>query len=211
MIKIIDVSKVFKNEVIYENVTFDINEGDRVLFVGENGSGKSVLMKMIVGFSRPTKGRIEIDGEVLGENVDFIQNAGVYINSPEFLGTLTGVENLLYLANIKKISSEEDIMNYAKLLYFEEDIKKKYKVFSLGMKQKLRFIQAFLDKPKYLILDEPFDAVDKKSKLAMLQILEAYIDDTRALIYTTHSIDYQKFATKTYRMDADEKIVVLEA
>lgn len=205
MIKLIDVTKEFKNEMLYRDVNLEINDGDRVLLIGDNGSGKSVLMKLIVGFSQPTQGQVLVDGKKLGDKNDFIQNAGVSINQADFLNHLTGLENLLLLANYKKVSTKEDIMDLAKKLYFDQDILKKYKVFSLGMRQKMRFMQALLDKPKYLILDEPFDALDSKSKESMLEILRDYLDKDRTLIFTAHNSDVHDLATKVFLINSDTK------
>lgn len=205
MIEIKNLTKQFKNECLYEDINIQIKEGERVLIVGDNGSGKSVLMKLMVGFSQPTYGEVWVDGYKLGDRYDFIQDAGVSINQAEFINHLSGLENLEILANYKKISDKSRILELAEKLYFEKDILKPYKVFSLGMKQKMRFIQAMLDEPKYLILDEPFDALDAKSKKAMVEIIEGYLDDSKVLVYTTHNQDSQGLATRILTLLNEER------
>lgn len=159
MIEIINVSKKYKNNVLFKNLNIQLNDKS-IKIKGQNGSGKSVLLKMIVGFSMPDEGEIIVDGIKLHEDGDFIGDAGITINAPEFMKNYSGMDNLLYLAKIKGIDSMDRINELVKLFGLENDINKKYKTYSLGMKQKMRIIQALIDNPRYLILDEPFDALD---------------------------------------------------
>lgn len=207
MIEIKNVYKKYKDVVIFENLSIKFDENKKILIKGINGSGKSVLLKMIVGYSKPDSGKVIVDKKIIGKDFDFIPNAGVFINRPEFLNDLSGLENLKYLARINKKISEEDIMKFVSLFNMEKDINKKYKCYSLGMKQKMRIIQAIMEKPKYLILDEPFDSLDKKNQ----NILEKYIDDFikikgNSLIYTTHNSEFEKYCDLIYEIE-DNKLV----
>ena len=105
------------------------------------------------------------------------------------------------MSKIKKIYTKEYILNLAKLLDFDKDIQKKYKTYSLGMRQKMRIIQALMDKPKYLILDEPFDALDKKSQQQVISLLNCFICKDTLLIFTSHNMEYEKFADEIYEID----------
>lgn len=201
MIVVKDVCKKYKNIILFENLNVEIPTNKRVLIKGINGSGKSVFLKMLVGYSKPNSGKILIDNKLLGDDFDFIPNAGVSINAPEFLKNMTGMENLEYLSNIRKIASREQIMSLVKRFDLDKDIYKKYKTYSLGMKQKLRIIQAMMEKPKYLILDEPFDALDKKSQNTLLEILNDYVSKDNTLIFTSHNSEFEKFADIIYEID----------
>ena len=110
------------------------------------------------------------------------------------------MENLLELAAIRKKASKEDIMNLARKLYFEEDIDKQYRIFSLGMRQKMRVIQALMDRPRYVILDEIFDALDDVSKEALQKLLNDYLKENpqRYVIYTSHENQMDQFADQTF-------------
>lgn len=198
MIELKNINKSFKSIELFKCLNVVFEENKKILIKGVNGSGKSVLLKMIVGYSKPTNGEIHINNLQLHKDMDFLPNAGISINSPEFVGNLTGIENLKILAKIRNIASEKDIYTLAKLLNFDEDIDKKYKNYSLGMKQKLRIIQALMDQPKYLILDEPFDALDQKSCEALLKILQEFVSKGNTLIYTTHTKEYEDFADQIY-------------
>lgn len=194
MITLKEVNKKFKDIILFENLSIKIPDRKKILIKGVNGSGKSVFLKMIVGYSTPDSGEIIIDDYVLKKDRDFIDNAGVSINAPEFMKDLTGIENLMVLANIKKKVTKSEIMELVKTFGLEKNINKKYKTYSLGMKQKMRMIQAIMEKPKYLILDEPFDALDKKSQDVATKLLNKYVESGNTLIFTSHNSQYEKFA-----------------
>lgn len=203
MIKLVGVSKRFGNECIVENLHLELNK-QKIKIKGENGTGKSVLLKMIVGYCVPEQGRIFFDQDKeLRKDADFIQDAGIFINAPQFMRNWTGLENLLYLRNITGKCSEEKMIELVKFFQLEEDIKKKYKTYSLGMRQKLRLIQALLDEPRYLILDEPFDGLDKEMKKKVKNYLDAYVHEhpNRMLIYTSHDEEDDVFANQCYLLE----------
>ncbi len=203
MIKIEQVTKSFKGIEVFNNISLNIEDGQKVYIKGVNGSGKSVLLKLIVGYSKPSSGSVIVDGVTIGKDRDFIENAGISINAPEFIKNDTGIENLLELARIRKVAKECDIRDLAKLLEFDIDINKKYATYSLGMKQKMRIIQAIMDKPKYLILDEPFDALDKHIRKEVVELLEQYMKDdpTRTLIFTSHNDEMETIADVVYEVN----------
>lgn len=211
MIELKNVNKKYKNIILFKNINLIIPSNKKILIKGINGSGKSVFLKLLVGYSNVDSGKIIIDGLTLKEDTDFIQNAGVFINAPEFIKDLTGLENLEYLAKIRKVADREKILDYAQKLNFKNEILKKYKTYSLGMKQKMRFIQAVMDQPKYLILDEPFDALDNKSQLQIIDILNEYIKiKNNTLIFTSHNSKYEDFADIIYEID-NYKIKVVKS
>lgn len=202
MINVVNVSKKYKNLVLFENLNLTIPTGKKVLIKGINGSGKSVFLKLLVGYARCDSGHIEIDGFIIGKDADFINDAGVMINSPEFIGSLSGWDNLTILADIRKIATKEDIEGLVRYFELNDSIHKKYKTYSLGMKQKMRIIQAVMEKPKYLILDEPFDALDLHSQDQLLQLLSDYMEDkSNTLIYTSHNPKYEKYADMIGKID----------
>lgn len=201
MIEVKNVSKKYKDITLFEETSIKFKNGKKILIKGANGTGKSVFLKMLVGYSKIDAGEIIVDSYKIGENNDFMLNAGISINAPEFYGNWTGLENLIYLANIKKIASEDDIFKLAKEFEFENVLNKKYKTYSLGMKQKMRIIQALMDKPNYLILDEPFDALDTKSQQKVFDVLDKYINNDKILIFTSHNSDHEKFADEIYEIE----------
>lgn len=197
MIEILNVTKRYGENEVLNNVTLKIEDGKKYYICGENGIGKSVFLKMLVGYSRPTSGKIIVDQEELGKKNDFILDAGVSINSPEFVNQYTGMENLLEISKIRKIADKECIIKLAHILEIENDLNKKVAKYSLGMKQKLRLIQAIMEKPKYIILDEPFDALDQNMKQVAKKILDDAVRNGSTLIFTSHDSDADDFADIT--------------
>ncbi len=175
--------------MIFSDINIQFTEGNIYRIVGDNGTGKSVLLKLISGLSRADSGKIIVDEREVGKNGNIIINAGISINQPEFYPFYSGKQNLEYLL---KINNTYDV-DYLNLLIQELDLtdslKKLYKTYSLGMRQKLRFIQAIVEKPKYLLLDEPFNAVDSKGKKSMCDFLVEFMreDPQRVIIYTSHN------------------------
>lgn len=206
MISIKNISKKYNDLLLFEDVTIDIS-AKKTKIKGENGVGKRVLLKLIVGYSSPDSGGIWLGNKKIGEDTDFLEDAGVSINAPQFMKSWTGLENLEYLSKIKKTSNKNDILELVTLLDLSSAINKKYKTYSLGMQQKMRIIQALLDKPKYLILDEPFDALDKKSKKIVKELLNTYISKTKdsQILYTSHSEVDDDFADEIIEIK-DNKI-----
>lgn len=203
MIELINSGKQYKQKILFQDVNVTFNEGKKSFIKGINGSGKSVLMKLIVGYSTPTKGMVKVAGKIIGVDQDFIPDAGVFINAPDFIKSWTGAENLLYLANIRKVANEKKFRFLASQLNLEKDLNKKYKYYSLGMKQKLRIIQALMDEPTYLILDEPFDALDKNSQENVFDLLDNYLseDAQRILIFSSHNDMMEDFADHIYELE----------
>lgn len=201
MIKIENLCKKYGDLILFENVSLVFKEGKKILIKGINGSGKSVFLKLLVGYASITKGKIFIDNMELGKDVDYIPLSGVSINAPEFCNNMSGLDNLIYLAKIRNIATIEDIYSIAKKLDFDQYLTKKYKDYSLGMKQKMRIIQALMEKPKYLILDEPFDALDQKSQKQVIELLNQFVNEDNLLIFTSHNLEHENFADSIYEIN----------
>lgn len=201
MIKITDVDKKYKSIVLFSGLNAEFKEGRIIMIKGPNGSGKSVLLKMITGYSKCDTGRIEVNGKVIRKDVDFIQDAGIFINAPEFLMTKSGLDNLLYLAKIRNKVGEDEIRAYAKMFNIEEQLEEKVSKYSLGMKQKLRIIQAIMEEPQWLIMDEPFDALDKKSVKTLCKIMRVYRSCAKTVIFTNHIESFDSLADEIYEIE----------
>ena len=205
MIKLENISKAYKDITLFNGVNAEFESGSRIAIKGVNGSGKSVLLKMVCGYAKPDSGRILIDGQELGKGQDFIRNAGISINSPEFIDSMSGMDNLLYLIDIQKKATKEDVLALAERLRLD-GLNKKYKTYSLGMRQKMRLIQALVENPDYMILDEPFDALDDTSRETAKQVLEEY-SENKTLIFTSHNQeDIDALATVIYQIDDHQLI-----
>lgn len=123
--------------------------------------GKTVLLKTICGYMFLSSGDVFQDGVKIRNKNNYIQDAGILIENPQFLSHLTLIENLKLLKEMSSKITDEEIERWIEFYNIEEFRNTKYKNLSLGTKQKLALIQAFIHKPKVLILDEPFNALDK--------------------------------------------------
>lgn len=203
MIRLEHVAKAYKNNVIFRDLSLEIPTGASVAVTGYNGSGKSVLLKLITGFSRPDSGTITVDGNVIGKDVDFIQNAGVFINAPQFMNSATGYENLMMLAEINRKIGKEQILQILDRVKLTEAKDKKVRTYSQGMIQRLRIAQAVMEKPDILIMDEPLNALDRDGIDIAHSIFQEYIDDpSKTLLFASHNAEEIKtFATSVLHVE----------
>lgn len=184
-----NVSKEYKDKLIFRNISLNLKRGGCYAFTGYNGCGKSVLMKIICGFAAPTSGKVIIDGKILGEDIEFIEDAGVSINAPDFMNELTGFQNLKILASIQNKITDNDIRLTIQKLKLDEFIDKRVKTYSLGNKQRLRIAQAIMEQPQTLILDEPMNALDKSGIKVVRNIIRQKVEDGGTVIFTSHNTD----------------------
>lgn len=180
MIVLNDVTKTLDNNKILDNVNLVIQDGKTYGFVGRNGSGKSVLFKLIVGLFLPTSGTVEF------KNVNIQREVRALIEKPNFIDELTGFENLKLLASIQNQITDDDIIEILKELDLYNDKDKKYLKYSLGMKQKLGIAQVFMEGPKYMILDEPFAGLDEKSVNIVRNMLLEYKKQGVTILLSSH-------------------------
>ena len=156
-----NVHKSIKNKEIVKGISFSINAGEVLGFLGPNGAGKSTTLRMIVGLSTPTSGKIMIDGySITKDHVRAMSKVGCIIEGPDMYNYLSGLENLKMLSSMNKNVTKEDISKAIKLVGMQNRINDKVSTYSLGMKQRLGLAQALIHKPKLLILDEPTNGLD---------------------------------------------------
>jgi len=160
-IKISHVSKTIKNNPVIKDVSMELQSGAVYGFKGINGSGKTMLMRLISGLIRPSQGEISMNGKILGKDISFPNSIGVFLENPAFLDAYSGFNNLKLLASIKSVASDDDIRNTLLRVGLDPDSNKKYKKYSLGMKQRLGIAAAIMEKPEIVILDEPTNSLDE--------------------------------------------------
>ncbi len=159
-ITIQDAGKIIHKNVILQNVNLQWHSGKVYGLQGPNGSGKTMLMRLIAGLIRPTSGCVWIGGKRLGEDMDFPGSMGLLLENPAFLPGYTGYKNLELLASIKGTASEAQIRKTLLDVGLAPDDKRKYRKYSLGMKQRLGIAAAIMEMPDLILLDEPTNALD---------------------------------------------------
>lgn len=185
-IEIKKICKRFKNQVALENISFECTSGMIYGLIGHNGSGKSVLMKIICGLLYPDSGTIKIDGKEIGKDIDFPQSVGVIIEQPNFIPYISGYKNLKYLADINNKISKEDIINVMRKVGLDPDSKKWVARYSLGMKQRLAIAQAIMENPDLLVLDEPMNSLDAKGIQMVREYLLEMKNEGKTIILASH-------------------------
>lgn len=196
------VTKKFKEDTVLEDINVTMEQGKVYGFAGNNGSGKTVLMKCICGFLPVTSGKIYVNGKVIGTEIDFPENIGVIIETPGFLTNLTGMRNLEILAGMKSRISGEKIREAIKRAGLDPDLKKSVSKYSLGMRQRLGIAQAIMENPDFLILDEPFNGLDKHGVEDIRNLLLELKKQGKTIILASHnSEDIRILCDKVYEMD----------
>lgn len=155
-----NLSKTIKKNVVIQDISMELQSGTIYGFKGINGSGKTMLMRLICGLIRPTQGEVSINGKVLGKDLSFPESVGVFLENPAFLGSYSGFQNLKLLASIKSVADDEAIRSALSRVGLRPDDHKKYRKYSLGMKQRLGIAAAIMEKPDIVILDEPTNSLD---------------------------------------------------
>lgn len=185
-IEVKNVTKKIKGNTVLSNINLEFHSGKIYGIVGKNGSGKTMLLRILAGLIRPTEGTVHVDGQELHKDISFPPDMGIIIEKPELLEQLTGLENLKLLAEIKGIISEEQIVDFMNMFSLEPYSKKTLKKYSLGMKQKVGIIQAIMENQKLLILDEPFNALDETTVIMLRELFLKYKQESRLLVITSH-------------------------
>lgn len=181
------VSKAFGQEQVLKDVSLSIPPATIYGVAGNNGSGKTVLMKCICGFMRPDRGRILVNGVQVGKECDFPDSLGVIIETPGFLPNASGYQNLRILAALKAQIGKEEIQKTLLRVGLNPNMKKPVSKYSLGMRQRLGIAQAIMEDPKVLILDEPFNGLDKGGAAQMRQLLKELKEQGKAILLASHN------------------------
>lgn len=201
-VKIEHVTKRFGEDLVLKEVNLTLDYGQVYGIVGNNGSGKTVLMKCICGFLPATTGTIRVFGKEIGREVDFPESLGVIIETPGFLTGHTGIRNLEILADMNGRISKADIRLVLKKVGLDPDMKKPVGKYSLGMRQRLGIAQAIMEDPRFLILDEPFNGLDKYGVEEIRQLLLELKNMGKTILLASHNEeDIRILCDHVYEMD----------
>lgn len=201
-IEVCNLKKIIKKNVVLDNINLNLNDGHIYGLTGRNGSGKSVLLKIICGLYRPTNGEILIDGINYSKANMYFPDLRALIETPSFFPELTGYENLALLAKIQNKIGENEIIDSLRKVNLYEEKDKKFSEYSLGMKQKLGIAQVMMENPKIIIIDEPFNGIEEESVKKIIDILIEEKKKGKLIIISTHiKEDLNKLADKIFLID----------
>jgi ABC-2 type transport system ATP-binding protein len=202
-IQLTDVVKDIKHNRIIDHVNLHMESGKIVGLKGVNGSGKTMLMRLIAGLITPTSGTITINEKQLGKDITFPESIGILIENPAFLDAYSGFENLRLLASIKSKISDQQIRDIIDLVGLDPDDKKKYRKYSLGMKQRLGIAAAVMEEPDIVILDEPTNALDSDGVAMLKGILSRERERNALVVISCHDLDTLKeLSDEIYLMES---------
>lgn len=201
-IQVENVTKTFGKATVLDNITLSFQKGQITGLIGRNGSGKTMLLKCIVGFVPVTRGKITIDGKIIGKEIDIPRNVGVIIEAPGFLPNYSGFTNLKFLATINKKIGKEQITRTIERVGLDPTSKKHVGKYSLGMRQRLGLAQALMEDPDILLLDEPMNGLDNKGVEDIRRLLLDLKDEGKTVVIASHGKeDIQILCDTVYELD----------
>ena len=189
VISVKNYTKKLKGVTVLDDISIEFKSGKCYGLKGKNGSGKTMLMRAICGLIYPTSGYVSVDGKKIGKDISFPPSIGVLIENPAFISNYTGYKNLELLASIKGRIKAEDIRNAMESVGLEPDDKRKYRKYSLGMKQKLGIASAFMEKPDIIILDEPINAIDEEGVKKVKKLISDAKNAGAVIIVACHDAE----------------------
>lgn len=196
------VSKSFGEEQVLKDICRSFEIGKIHGIVGNNGSGKTVLMKCICGFLRPDSGKIYVNYKEVGKDMDFPDDLGIIIETPGFLPNISGFKNLQLLASLKKKASDAVIRDAIMKVGLDPYMKKPVGKYSLGMRQRLGLAQALMEDPQLLILDEPLNGLDKHGAAHIRELIKSLRDEGKTVLLASHNqMDIDELCDTVCEMD----------
>lgn len=207
MIQLQNVTKRIKENTVLDNVSYTFKSGFVYGLYGQNGSGKTMLLRAISGLINLDSGSIFIDGEKLHDKIEFPPETGIVIENMELLPECSAKRNLKMLAKIKNIADEKDIIFSLERVGLDPDSDKKVKKFSLGMKQRLNIAQAIFENQKIILLDEPTNALDEEAVQLIYKIIREEKSRGATIIVATHHKEDLKEVCDVILKIAEGKIV----
>lgn len=185
-IDIFNLYKEIKGNIVLHNITMKLCAGHIYGVRGQNGCGKTMLLRTICGLVIPSSGRILIDGKELHQDIDIPESIGALIEAPAFLPDYSGYKNLKMLASITGGISEIEIKKALSSVGLDPTDKREYRRYSLGMKQKLGIANAIMGEPNIILLDEPINALDQESVDMVKQTLHKLKERNKLIVVVCH-------------------------
>ena len=210
-IRVEGVYKRFGTDTVLKDVSRSFERGRIHGIVGNNGSGKTVLMKCICGFLIPDSGSITVNGERVGVDVDFPRDMGLIIETPGFLPNVTGMKNLEILASLNKKIGLREIAASMRAVSLDPSMNKPVGKYSLGMRQRLGIAQAIMEDPALLILDEPLNGLDKHGVAEMRKLIKGLKEQGKTILLASHNQgDIDELCDTVCEMDAGVMTIIRE-
>ncbi|ADI25403.1 heme ABC exporter ATP-binding protein CcmA [Geobacillus sp. C56-T3] len=197
-----NVSKTIKAREVLRNINLELESGKIYGFVGPNGSGKTMLFRVISGLVKPSSGTVAVFGQTLHQDVSFPSDISVLLEKPGFLEQYSGFDNLHFLAMIQNKIGEREVKEAIERVGLDPHDKRPVKAYSLGMRQRLAIAQCIMEKPQLMLLDEPMNGLDEKSVDQVYQIIREENKRGCTILLTSHNkVDIQSLCHEVYSMN----------
>lgn len=198
-----DIGKCYGKNWVLKNISLTFEGGRIYGIIGRNGSGKTMLLKVISGLVSPSEGMVIVNGKQLGRDIEIPESIGAIIETPGFLGDMSGLSNLEYLASIRRLITREDIIHTMEYVGLSPNDNKKVRKYSLGMRQRLGIAQALMENPDILLLDEPMNGLDNQGVEDVREILMELRNKGKIIILASHHMeDIELLCDDVYLMEA---------
>lgn len=202
MIEVGNLSLQIKDKKILSKINLRLEDGNIYGLSGNNGCGKTMLMKCICGFVKPTERTVTADHKIIGKDTDYLKDAGIIIENPGFVPYYTGLKNLKLLAGIRGKADVGHLESVMRRCGLDPKLKLSVKKYSLGMRQRLGIAQAVMEDQQYLILDEPMNGLDKHGVSDIRELLLEMRKQGKLIILASHNkADIDILCDKVYEMD----------
>ena len=185
IVEVDQLVKQFKTVTALDHVSVSSEKGKIHGIIGRNGSGKTVLFKCICGFMQPTEGTVLVEGRPVEPSA--AQNIGIIIEDPGFIPSISAFKNLKLLASIRRVVSDDEIRAVIARVGLDPESKKHVGKFSLGMRHRLGIAQAIMEKPRLLIMDEPFNGLDASGVEDVRQLLSSLVKEGTTMLLASHN------------------------
>lgn len=193
--------KTINGVEVLHNINITLHGGKVYGFVGKNGSGKSMLFRVLSGLVRPTSGAVFVDGQELHREISSVHKLGIVIEHSGLYPEFTGQKNLQLLASIHKLIGREEIKQAIRRVGLDPDDKRTIKNYSLGMRQRIVIAQSIMEKPNFLLLDDPTNALDEEGvELVRAIIKEEAARGALVLLASHNKEDIDSLCDKTFMM-----------
>lgn len=202
-----NINKTIRKKVILSDVNLCLKSGTIYGFVGRNGSGKTMLFRALSGLMRIDSGSIVWEGKTLHKDFSVLPSLGIIIENAGLYPSLTGIQNLTYLANLTKRIGQKEIIHAITRVGLDPNDKRIYRKYSLGMKQRLAVAQAVMEKPDVIMLDEPTNALDETGVEEIRKIILEERERGALILVASHNKeDIKTLADELYRVENGQVI-----
>jgi len=189
MINVEHLNLTIKKKTILSDINLTFEAGKIYGLVGNNGCGKTMMMKCISGFVKPTSGQVVCNGKVVGEDIDYLADAGIIIENPLFISYYSGYKNLYLLSKVRNKIGKDRVRETLQLCGLDPDLRLPVRKYSLGMRQRLGIAQAIMEDQKILILDEPMNGLDIDGISEMRELLLRLKNEGKLIILASHNTE----------------------